>query len=162
MERFHFESESDPENELNAFITDDGHLRIGVAEERAMDSYNTTFECEVYLPAKDAEKLRDYLLRHFQVPNAGPLQRIVRLLPATDKRVETGPIRFGDDWPGYFIRGDNAAGDAVLIAGVIALGDKDPAKAWELARPLLAGHYAELSTCIVGGLPVLPDPQEAK
>ncbi len=24
------------------------------------------------------------------------------------KRVETGAIRFGDDWPGIFIRGDEA------------------------------------------------------
>lgn len=23
-------------------------------------------------------------------------------------RIETGPIQFGDDWPGIFIRGDNA------------------------------------------------------
>lgn len=24
------------------------------------------------------------------------------------KRVETGPLQIGDDWPGVFIRGDNA------------------------------------------------------
>lgn len=32
----------------------------------------------------------------------------VRRLPAEDERVETGPIMFGDDWPGTFIRGDDA------------------------------------------------------
>jgi hypothetical protein len=32
----------------------------------------------------------------------------VRLLPAVDKRVETGAIQFGDDWPGLFLRGDAA------------------------------------------------------
>ena len=26
-----------------------------------------------------------------------------------DERVETGPTQIGDDWPGVFIRGDNAA-----------------------------------------------------
>ena len=26
-----------------------------------------------------------------------------------DKRVDTGPIQFGEDWPGYFIRGDDIA-----------------------------------------------------
>lgn len=26
----------------------------------------------------------------------------------TVKRVETGPLQVGDDWPGVFIRGDNA------------------------------------------------------
>jgi len=31
------------------------------------------------------------------------------------KRVETGPIRFGDDWPGVFIRGDNAFGWAIHL-----------------------------------------------
>ena len=25
-----------------------------------------------------------------------------------EKRVETGPVKFGDDWTGYFIRGDNS------------------------------------------------------
>ncbi len=69
MERFHFENESDAENELNAYITEGGHLRVGVAEERAMDSYNETFECEAFLPAEDAERLRDFLLHHFPLPN---------------------------------------------------------------------------------------------
>jgi hypothetical protein len=32
------------------------------------------------------------------------------LPPPTDGegRVETGAVKFGDDWPGFFIRGDNA------------------------------------------------------
>lgn len=34
----------------------------------------------------------------------------VRIFPEQAERVETGVIRFGDDWPGVFIRGDNAAG----------------------------------------------------
>lgn len=33
----------------------------------------------------------------------------IRKLPAVDERVETGAVQFGDDWPGTFIRGDNAA-----------------------------------------------------
>lgn len=32
----------------------------------------------------------------------------IRELPGVEHRVETGPIRFGEDWPGTFIRGDNA------------------------------------------------------
>lgn len=35
-------------------------------------------------------------------------------------RVETGPVQFNDDWPGLFIRGDNA---------VSYLGNLDRAKA---------------------------------
>ena len=31
----------------------------------------------------------------------------VRRFPAQDRRVESGPIMFGDDWPGLFLRGDD-------------------------------------------------------
>ncbi len=33
----------------------------------------------------------------------------LRILPETLARVETGAVQFGDDWPGCWIRGDNAA-----------------------------------------------------
>jgi len=33
----------------------------------------------------------------------------IRQLVPIGIRVETGAIRFGKDWPGYFIRGDNCA-----------------------------------------------------
>lgn len=35
---------------------------------------------------------------------------ILQRIPTTarDPRPETGPMQFGDDWPGVFIRGDNA------------------------------------------------------
>jgi hypothetical protein len=32
--------------------------------------------------------------------------REVRLLPGEKMRVETGPVKFGGDWTGLFIRGD--------------------------------------------------------
>ena len=35
------------------------------------------------------------------------------------ERVETGPIQFGDDWPGVFIRGDNAAGYAQSLEALL-------------------------------------------
>lgn len=28
--------------------------------------------------------------------------------PSDGKRVENGPVQFGDDWPGIFLRGDHA------------------------------------------------------
>jgi hypothetical protein len=39
-----------------------------------------------------------------------PLNEKVQWLPAptTAPRVETGAVQFGNDWPGLFIRGDNA------------------------------------------------------
>jgi len=36
-----------------------------------------------------------------------------------DKRVETGPTQFNDDWPGIFIRGDRAAYFASCLEGYL-------------------------------------------
>lgn len=38
---------------------------------------------------------------------SGKIRRLP--VPVEGGRVETGPIQFGDDWPGIFIRGGNAA-----------------------------------------------------
>lgn len=35
--------------------------------------------------------------------------------PGEQTRAETGPMKFGDDWTGVFIRGDNAAGYAMTL-----------------------------------------------
>lgn len=32
----------------------------------------------------------------------------IRVLPEQQPRVETAPVQFGQDWPGIFIRGDQA------------------------------------------------------
>lgn|SRR5574340_609066 len=50
------------------------------------------------------------------------LDRRVRCLPVAEPRVETGPLQFGDDWPGTFIRGDASFGYvADLDAAIEAL-----------------------------------------
>ena len=36
-------------------------------------------------------------------------------------RPETGPMQFGDDWPGVFVRGDNASGIVATLMSVVAL-----------------------------------------
>lgn len=39
-------------------------------------------------------------------------------------RVETGPVQFGNDWPGVFIRGDEAMYYAMMLRIAIAcIGD---------------------------------------
>lgn len=43
----------------------------------------------------------------------------IRHLPAIEPRLETGPVAFGDDWPGCFIRGDNCAHYAMHLRGVL-------------------------------------------
>lgn len=40
----------------------------------------------------------------------------------TEHRIETGAVRFGDDWPGLFIRGDNAAGLLSAIQAALTAG----------------------------------------
>lgn len=43
-------------------------------------------------------------------------QRVVKVpMPEGMTRPETGPMQFGDDWPGVFIRGDNAFHMAMLM-----------------------------------------------
>jgi hypothetical protein len=38
----------------------------------------------------------------------------------SENRVETGVIRFGDDWPGYFFRGDDCMGLADALNYIIS------------------------------------------
>lgn len=40
-------------------------------------------------------------------------------------RVETGPLQFNDDWPGIFIRGDNALYYSFLLNQLIAKFEKE-------------------------------------
>jgi hypothetical protein len=44
----------------------------------------------------------------------------VQQLPSFSHRVETGAVRFGDDWPGLFIRGDDAFYLALALKKVLA------------------------------------------
>jgi len=39
----------------------------------------------------------------------------MRILQDQQSRVESGPIQFGKDWPGLFMRGDDAFGHALDI-----------------------------------------------
>lgn len=48
----------------------------------------------------------------------------IRKLPAVAERVEDGPIQFGDDWPGSFLRGDTCAFFAIHLEQYIK-GDRN-------------------------------------
>lgn len=43
----------------------------------------------------------------------------IQHLPPQEPRVETGVVQFGEDWPGVFIRGDNAFAYRMAIAQLI-------------------------------------------
>ena len=51
---------------------------------------------------------------------------MIQKLPAPEdiSRVETGPVQFGDDWPGYFMRGDNAFALSMAIKSLLH-GEED-------------------------------------
>jgi hypothetical protein len=73
----------------------------------------------------------------------------VRELPApTDGkgRVETGATRFGDDWPGVFIRGDNAMYYAMVLDVLVkAAQGKDIIPS--IYHGVLAGLVDDLKSC---------------
>ncbi len=68
---------------------------------------------------------------------------VIRQLPACEPRVESGPIQFGEDWPGTFFRGDAAAGYAVHLEQLLqGIGDE---LSLSVVRSLLAAlHSSDL------------------
>ena len=47
------------------FARDGDGLVVSVAEEKAVDSYNESFECDLHMTRKQVEQLRDWLLVEF-------------------------------------------------------------------------------------------------
>lgn len=70
----------------------------------------------------------------------------IQKLPAPTKtsRVETGAVQFGDDWPGLFIRGDDAIMLAAAMRRVIAGMDKDHS-----AKVLLAEIFVAIERKVI-------------
>jgi hypothetical protein len=77
-------------------------------------------------------------------------QRPIQHLPAPPEgtRVETGPVQFGDDWPGLFVRGDNTFDLMLRIRRLAELlaNHPDPAVAAALA------DLTQLADAIDGGV----------
>jgi hypothetical protein len=62
-------------------------------------------------------------------------------------RVETGPVQFGDeDWPGIFIRGDQALHFSFTLKALI---DCDVEGLTEIERAILRGLADTLGSCAV-------------
>lgn len=74
--------------------------------------------------------------------------------PADGKRVESGPVQFGEDWPGVFFRGDNAAMIASTLAGFVASGlDEGRTSNRDFVLyGLLIGHAGHLAECDLTGV----------
>jgi hypothetical protein len=71
----------------------------------------------------------------------------IRLLPEQEERVETGAVQFGDDWPGVFIRGDDAFFFAHHLRLMLDTPDLDIP--W-YSRTTLNGLHAVISRALVG------------
>ena len=78
----------------------------------------------------------------------------IRQLPRQEKRVETGPVQFGNDWPGVFIRGDNAAYYAFTLRRFLdeAKSKHSDSFANELHYSPLENLYSDLKGCVIGGV----------
>lgn len=63
-----------------------------------------------------------------------------------DERVETGPTQIGDDWPGVFIRGDNAAYYAMMLRQYLEHGENTQ---FGIAKAALESLYKDLTSCRV-------------
>lgn len=66
---------------------------------------------------------------------------VIRQFPVEKDRVETGPIQFGDDWPGTFIRGDHSAHFAMHLE-LILKGESDV-----ISRMVVEGLLDTLKSC---------------
>lgn len=75
------------------------------------------------------------------------VQRIEVSNLTPDERVETGPVQFfyqgREDWPGYFIRGDNAAALRLALAAYIV----NPSDV--MAKATIRAYIQEFDGCNV-------------
>jgi hypothetical protein len=79
--------------------------------------------------------------------NAADADLVLELLPPRqewerDERMETGPIQFDDDWPGVFLRGDNAIGFGLHLRAVLDSTEIEP-----IGKAVLEGLYDTLMGC---------------
>jgi hypothetical protein len=60
----------------------------------------------------------------------GPLRgkRRIRTLPEVAPRIESGPVRFGSDYPGLYLRGEDAFAFALVVDRLLAGECDDQAK----------------------------------
>jgi len=74
----------------------------------------------------------------------------VRRVPAPPDpgRVETGAVRFGDDWPGVFIRGDDAIGYASALRRAVEKVAEAHNRSAEMAGLANLADLVELLGCV--------------
>jgi hypothetical protein len=77
-----------------------------------------------------------------------------RKLREYKKRVETGPVAFGSDWPGVFIRGDNALAFGWNLRNAVVKLTKYPHPSIDPITVMYLTQLADtLQSCRVGDSP---------
>ena len=109
--------------------------------------------------AAEITRLRAELEAKSQQEQWQPIEKngVVTLPQFPEGRPETGPMQFGNDWPGVFIRGDNALFAAMSIAGAVVKLRED---AW-MERSTLTNLIQTLRSCSVGNTGWPPAPPTA-
>jgi hypothetical protein len=69
-----------------------------------------------------------------------------------DQRIETGPVQINDDWPGVFIRGDNAMFYAMALKSLLNMLKDEKDLDRMLAVSPLYGLAELLASCNVNNL----------
>lgn len=69
------------------------------------------------------------------------------------KRVETGPLQINDDWPGVFIRGDNAFHYAMHLQTVLDEIDQSEEAHCPMAGAVLRGLLSDLLSSDARNIP---------
>lgn len=59
-------------------------------------------------------------------------------------RIETGVVQFNDDWPGVFIRGDNAMHFATRLKQLIAMVEKPGTQTLDMFTLISAKNLVDL------------------
>ena len=65
----------------------------------------------------------------------------IRIFPEQSKQVDSGPIRFGGDWPGVFMRGDHALAMAEQLRAALRGDNLGLAHVAEIAKELEACRW---------------------
>lgn len=73
------------------------------------------------------------------------------VIPHSGPRMESGPVQFGDDWPGMFLRGDDACPHGYYLGSLIGCLERglEP----DVFTVLMLKNFAQrLCECNVGNL----------
>lgn len=71
-------------------------------------------------------------------------------LAGIPSRVETGPVQFGDDWPGVFIRGDAAIYFGERLEGILGVFGMEMELVERDVLQNLAGHLLSCGRVVKG------------